>query len=474
MTEFSGIVATVFSIYFLCMVGIGYYTSRLNRSPADFFLADRSLKAWVTAISSTASSESAWAVLGTVGLAYKDGLSAWWFLPGCLLGYAANWFFLAERLRKHSRETHSITLPDYFESHFNDKTRVLRIIAVAIIFISMMAYVASQFTAVGKTFDAIFGIPHTVSIPVGGVIIILYTAMGGFYAVVWTDFVQGLIMVVGLVVLSVVALVELGGWNEMIRQVNAVAPEALTWTGNKTLPMFFGSLTGLLGIGLGYPGQPHVITRYMAAKDTKTIEQGTWIAIGWGFFIYASAILLGIAGRALFPGLEDPEQLFPRAAEALLPPVVTGIVLTGVLAAIMSTVSSQLIVAASAVAHDVYGKLLNREPREILFISRATIWALGIGAILVALSDVRVIFWFVLFAWSGLGASFGPLILFTLYRRDVTREGAIAGMLSGFAVTVAWKASGLSDTIIYELVPAFLASSISIRLVSRWTKKNGP
>lgn len=139
MTEFSGIVATVFSIYFLCMVGIGYYTSRLNRSPADFFLADRSLKAWVTAISSTASSESAWAVLGTVGLAYKDGLSAWWFLPGCLLGYAANWFFLAERLRKHSRETHSITLPDYFESHFNDKTRVLRIIAVAIIFISMIA-----------------------------------------------------------------------------------------------------------------------------------------------------------------------------------------------------------------------------------------------------------------------------------------------------------------------------------------------
>ena len=217
----------------------------------------------------------------------------------------------------------------------------------------MMAYVAAQFTAIGKTFDAIFDISHFVSIPIGGAIIILYTMMGGFHAVAWTDFIQGLIMVFGLVVLSLAALIKLGGFSEMKQKVNAVDPTALTWMGGKTTAVFFGSMVGLLGIGLGYPGQPHVITRYMAAKETKTIEQGTWIAIGWGTLIYSSAILLGICGQVLFPGLADPEHLFPTAAENLLPIFLTAVVLTGVLAAIMSTVSAQLIVAASAVAPDI-------------------------------------------------------------------------------------------------------------------------
>ena len=175
MTELSGTIAVVFILYVLAMLGIGVWTSRVTRSPLDFFLADRSLKAWVTAISSTASSESAWAVLGTVGLAYKDGLSAIWFLPGCLLGYLINWLFLAEKLRKHSEEHHAITLPDYFENYFDDKTHILRMISVVIIFSCMMAYVAAQFTAIGKTFDAIFGVPHVLSISVGGVIVLIYT-----------------------------------------------------------------------------------------------------------------------------------------------------------------------------------------------------------------------------------------------------------------------------------------------------------
>ncbi|MBI5428782.1 MAG: sodium/proline symporter [Nitrospinae bacterium] len=471
MTEFTGVIAAVFALYFLFMALIGYYASRLTRSPADFFLANRALKAWVTAISSTASSESAWAVLGAVGMAYKDGLSAMWFMPGCLLGYAINWLFLAERLRKHSRETRAITIPDYLESHFHDKTHTLRVLSATVIFVCMMGYVASQFTAVGKTFDALFGIPYAVSIPVGGAVILLYTAMGGFRAVAWTDFVQGLIMVAGLVILAVAAVAELGGLSEAARRVHAAAPETLTWTGNKTAAAFLGSLVGLLGIGLGYPGQPHVITRYMAARDTRAIEQGTWIAIGWGFLIYSSAIVLGICGRALMPGLQDPESLFPLAAEKYLPPAVAAVVLTGILAAIMSTVSSQIIVAASAVAHDIYCKALRREPSHarIILISRATILALGIGAMIVALTEVRAIFWFVLFAWSGLGASFGPPILFTLYARNVTKEGAVAGIIAGFAVTVAWKVGGLSETVIYELVPAFLLSSLAVWLVSKWT-----
>ena len=238
MTELSGTIAVVFILYVLAMLGIGVWTSRVTRSPLDFFLADRSLKAWVTAISSTASSESAWAVLGTVGLAYKDGLSAIWFLPGCLLGYLINWLFLAEKLRKHSEEHHAITLPDYFENYFDDKTHILRMISVVIIFSCMMAYVAAQFTAIGKTFDAIFGIPHVLSISVGGAIVLIYTMMGGVRAVAWTDFAQGIIMVLGLVILSLVALFSLGGFSGMWVEVGKVSPDTLTWMGGN-LPRHF-------------------------------------------------------------------------------------------------------------------------------------------------------------------------------------------------------------------------------------------
>jgi len=473
MTELSGSIAVVFIIYVLAMLGIGVWTAKVTRSPLDFFLADRSLKAWVTAISSTASSESAWAVLGTVGLAYKEGLSAIWFLPGCLLGYLVNWLFIAERLRKHTEENHAITLPDYFENHFDDKSHVLRIISVVIIFSCMMAYVAAQFTAIGKTFDAIFGIPHIISISVGGAIVLVYTMMGGVRAVAWTDFAQGIIMVMGLVILSLVALASLGGFSGMIVEVGKASPETLQWMGGKSTAVFVGSMVGLLGIGLGYPGQPHVVTRYMAAKNTEAIEKGTWIALGWGLLVYSSSILLGICGQALFPGLEDPEHLFPKAAEQLLPTLLTAMVLTGVLAAIMSTVSAQILVAASAVAHDVYSKLLkkNFSQDKILLVSRITVLVLGLGAMLIALGETRVIFWFVLFAWSGLGASFGPLILFTLYSKNITRQGAIAGMLAGFITTLVWKMTGLSDTIIYELVPAFLVATLSIYFVSRRTAR---
>ena len=473
MTEFSGTITVVFFIYVLVMLGIGWKTSRKTRSSSDFFLADRSLKAWVTAISSTASSESAWAVLGTVGLAYKEGLSAIWFLPGCLMGYLINWFFIAEKIRKRSEEIQAVTLPDYIENYFNDKNHLLRLISVIIIFSCMIAYVAAQFTAIGKTFDAVFGVPHILSITIGGAIVLGYTMMGGVRAVAWTDFIQGLIMVFGLIVLSIAAMSSLGGFPEMLIEIEKNSPETLEWMGGKSTTVFIGSMVGLLGIGLGYPGQPHVVTRYMAAKDTQAIQNGTWIALGWGLLMYSSSILLGICGQVLFPGLEDPEHLFPKAAEQLLPNVLTAIVLTGVLSAIMSTISAQILVAASTVAHDIYSKILNQSlsNEKIIFVSRLTVLLLGLGAMFIALGENRVIFWFVLFAWSGLGASFGPLILFTLYWKKVTRQGAIAGMLTGFGITLVWKISGLSDSVIYELVPAFLLSSISIYFVSQVTNK---
>ena len=471
MTEPTGIIAIIFFLYMAGMLGVGVWASKRAQTAADFFLANRSLGPWLTAISATSSSESAWAVMGTVGMAYKQGLSAWWFLPGCLLGYALNWLFVGDRLRKRALETGSLTVPDFLESHFKDPAHLIRILSAFIIFSCMLAYVAAQFTAAGKAFDAIFGIDHSISVPLSALIVVSYTLLGGFLAVAWTDLIQGLIMVGGLVVLSLVAMGEVGSFSDLLHKTATVSPGFLSWDGGKSGPAMWGGVVGLLGIGLGYPGQPHVLTRFMAARDSKTIRDGWKISLGWGFLVYSSGILLGICGKALIPELEDPEQLFPKAAVTLLHPLLSGIVLAAILAAIMSTADSQLLVAASTVVRDIYEKVFSKKvsQKQTLVLSRTVIALLGLSAMAFALTDVRVIFWFVLFAWSGLGASFGPAILFVLYWKQTTRQGVLAGMLTGFITTLVWKISGFSDSL-YELPPAFLISCASIFLVSRMTQ----
>ena len=473
MIELTEKITIVFFVYIMGIIGVGIWSSRRANTAIDFFLANRSLGPWLTAISATSSSESAWVMIGTVGLAYKQGFSAWWFLPCCLFGYALNWLFVGDRLRQQTLKTKSLTIPDFLESNFRDSKCSIRILSAFIIFACMTTYVAAQFTAAGKTFDAIFGIEHTISIPLSALIVVSYTLLGGFLAVVWTDLIQGLIMVGGLLVLSLVAFNEVGDFTELYYKTEAISSGFLSWDGGKTGSSMWGGIVGLLGIGLGYPGQPHVLTRFMAARDSKTIRDGWKISLGWGLLVYSSGILLGICGKALIPELEDPEQLFPRIAMTLLHPLIAGVVLASILAAIMSTADSQLLVAASTVVRDVYEKVFskNLSEKQILFLSRIIIAILGIASMIFALTDVRVIFWFVLFAWSGLGASFGPAILFILYWNQTTRQGVLAGMLTGFITTLVWKISGLSE-ILYELPPAFLLSSLSILLVSRITQNS--
>ncbi len=473
MIEPSLIIAIVFVLYMIGMLGIGLHASRRTKNLYDFFLANRTLGHWVVALSSTASSESGWAILGTVGLAYSDGLSAWWFMPGCLIGYAFNWTFVASKLRKRSRLYDSVTIPDYLETHFDDRSHSIRIIAVIIIFLFMMGYVAAQLTAVGKAFDAIFHIPYCWSIIGGGAVIIIYTLLGGFRAVAWTDLIQGLLMALGLIILPIAALFKVGGLSALYEQLHTTNPGILSLTAGKGGAVLIGSIVGLLGIGLGYPGQPHVVTRFMAARDDITIRQGRIIALVWGFIIYSGAIVLGLTGRILFPALADAEYLFPKAATLLLPAAVSGLMLAAIMAAIMSTADSQLLVAASSIVRDLCEKTFqkNMPEKKSLMLSRITILILGLCSIIFALTKVRMIFWFVLFSWSGLGASFGPLILLTLYWPRVNRWGAITGMIIGCAVTILWKITGLSDSIIYELVPAFFLSGLTIIAISILTEK---
>jgi len=468
----SGIVFVVFLIYLIFVLTVGIVTSRRNRSLDTFFLGGRKLGPWMTAISSTASSESAWVTLGTVGLAYKEGLAAGWFIPGCLLGYCANWYLVARRLRSETIRLSAITVPDFLSARCPDRARAIRLVASIIIFVCMMGYVAAQLTAAGKAFQSTFGWDFSLSVLIGSGVVILYTLLGGFMAVAWTDLIQGLLMMASLVVLPIVALIDVGGVSPLLARLSEIDPNLITLTGGREGFGLLGFVVGLLGIGFGYPGQPHVINRYMAAKDSVTLRRGRVIAICWGVVVYYGAVLLGLCGRIFFPEIGDPEQVFPQMAMRLVPPVITGVMLAAVMSAIMSTADSQLLVASSTIAHDLVEKLWKTrlDPKRLVVISRLAVLVLGGCSILFALSEARVVFWFVLFAWSGLGASFGPVIVWLLFsKREVTGLAVLAGMIVGFGVTVIWKQTGLSDTI-YELVPAFVLAFVVVGLFSKKPK----
>ena len=471
-----GSIAAVVAVYMVTLLGIGWAASRLTRSSEDYYLAGRSLGSWVTAVSSTASSESGWVVLGAVGMVYVSGVSALWFAPGCLMGYAANLYLLAPQLRREGVRTGALTLPDLLVRRFGDRAHLLRVASVVVIFLSLGGYVAAQMTATGKAMQAIVGLSYQQGIWIGGVIIIVYTLMGGFRAVSWTDFFQGMVMVFALVVMPGIALLRAGGYGMTLERLAALDPQLVLVTGGRSGFALLGFVVGMVGIGLCYPGQPHVLTRYMAAASDEKIRQTQVIAMVWGALVFYGAGFLGLAGRLLMPELAsggDPEQLFPLLSRQMLHPLVAGVMLAAILSAIMSTVSSQLLVAASAISRDLLEEVFGvaRSGKASVVAGRLSVLVLGLAAIAVALQDVRVVFWFVLFAWSGMGAAFGPPLLLGLRTGWVTRWGALAGVITGFVVTIVWKSAGWSDAIIYELIPAFALSTVATLLVSALTRR---
>ena len=460
-----------FIVYLVLMVVIGYIASRKLKTLSDFFIADRSIGAWVSSISSTASSESGWVLLGACGMAYKMGLAAAWLIPGVLCGFIFNWYFIANRIRVAAAESQAVTLPDLFHYWFDDSKHLLRITASIIIFLCMMGYVAAQMNATGKAFEVIFEWSYWQGVVLGGVVIIVYTIWGGFRAVAWTDLLQGLLMMAGLVIVPLIAVAHIGGFSELWQTLGTHGESFMRVDSGKSGAALFGLVAGFLGIGLGYPGLPHVLVRYMATKDERSIREGRAIAMTWGVLVYCGAVAVGLCGKALLPEIADPEQIYPTLALQLLHPLFAGIMLASLMAAIMSTADSQLLVAASSLVRDIYQKVLggSGDQRKVVLLSRIGVVVLGIASIIFALTESRVVFWFVLFAFSGLGASFGPPILCALFTNFTTRQGVFAGMIVGFATTVIWKLTGLADKVVYELVPAFFFSLIAVLLVSKFT-----
>ena len=494
--------AVSFAIYTLLIVVVGVLAGRgASRDQESYFLGGRTLGPWVAALSAGASSESGWLTLGLVGWAFTSGVSAYWILPGVLLGYLFNWTVLAGRLRSESERLGAITIPDYLSFRFGESDGkgggalpIVRLLSVMVILVAMWMYVGAQFAAAGKAFEAAFGIDYLVGVGLGAAIALIYTVIGGFRSACWTDFIQALVMILALVIFPFWMLLDAGGVGFIQSSLAEVDDGKLLgfWpekTGMAFLGFLFGS--GALGINFGYPGQPHVLVRFLALRSRRDAIAGAVISITWGALVLAGAVTLGLLARSytvteaawtsgmsaeLAAGASDSGQTaLVLSANALLPGMLSGVVLAAVLAAICSTADSQLVVAASAAANDIYSRLI-RPGRSSSLVNRITVLILGVGAIgLVFDPDLNLFSFVLVYGWAILGAGFGPQVLLALYWKGATRAGAIAGIATGFAMALGWKmfydeaATGVE---LYNLPVAFVAALILNVLVSLVTRRN--
>ncbi len=445
--------------YNAILIGVGLWARGRNRGVEDFFLAGRGLGPWVAAISASASSSSAWTLLGVSGAAYAWGLPALWLFPATVGGFLLNWLWVAPRLNRLAREEGAVTLTEVVApaSMGGNRKLILRIAALIIVF-CFTFYIASQFEAAGKAFESVFGLSKRNSIMIGAAIVLVYTLLGGFWAVSVTDSVQGILMVVASLVLPAVALSAVGGFGPLADGLALIGDVGSPIGAGMLVGVFF--VLGLFGIGVGYPGQPHVVNRFMALKDERALRQGRIIALGWATIVYAGMLLLGLSARVLFADLGDSEQVLFHVASQLLPAVIAGVMLAAVLSAIMSTADSQLLVAASAISYD-WSLADGRENRGLTG-TRTTVLVVLILATVLALVWRADIFSRVLFAWSAAGSAFGPILIMRLLRRSVSSTSTLAAMVAGFGLTV--FISFFPDTpgdVAERLLPFFVAIAIA-------------
>lgn len=468
-------IAIIFVLYLLLMVGIGFkfYSNTSNLS--DYILGGRKLNSWVTAMSAQASDMSGWLLIGLPGIAYvvyAGTQEAIWTAIGLMIGTYLNWLFVAKRLRKYTEiSNNSLTLPDFFENRFKDKKHILRSISAVFIIFFFLIYTASQFAAGGKLFATVFGLDYTVGLVIGALIILSYTALGGFTAVCWTDTIQGSIMFFALILVPIMAVAEMGGMGEVATRLAQLTPESLGFFPEKDGAVDTLLLASALGWGLGYFGQPHILVRFMAIESPEMIKKSRIIAMVWVIITLIAAVFIGVIGKAYLPELADGEIIFMTMIDSMFPDVIAGILLIAILAAIMSTASSQLLVSSSSVTKDLMATLLKKDAdsKDLVIASRISVAVITGIAILLALNPSSSVFDLVACAWGGFGAAFGPLILFSLFWKRTTLQGAIAGMLTGGIVDITWylNSGGIFD--IYEIIPGFIASTIVIVVVSLLT-----
>ena len=469
------IITIVFIIYLAILVGLALWSRQETHTMSGYFIAGKKLPPWVVAFSTNATGESGWLLLGLTGMGYAVGAQAFWVVAGEVVGIALAWLLLSRRVKRLSDQSDSITVPDLLAARFDDKTHVLRKISVLIILVMVGAYVAAQMVATGKAFDGFTGMNYSTGVLVGATVIILYTLVGGYKAVAWTDLIQGILMLLGLIIVPLIAIDAAGGWSAVVTDLKGQDPGLLTAWGpeGKSTAALVG-IVSFLAVGLPFMGVPQLMVRFMSARSEQSLVPAMVISVIVILLFDLGAVLTGMAGRALFPGLEDPESILPLISTTMLHPVLGGIMMVVVLAAIMSTVDSLLILASSAVVRDYWQQIRGSKLSDRALANRGKLVTVVIGVIGIAfaLHQTPMIFWFVLFAWSGLGAAFGPVLLCALWYRGTNLAGAVAGMLGGFITTVVWVLwlkSGVYDLL--EVIPGFIVGFALTIIISRVTTR---
>ena len=460
-----------FALYLALLVAVGILSFRLSKTLSDFILGGRRLGAWVVAISAQASDMSAWLLMGLPGKVVENGVSMVWVAIGCAGGTLFNWTHIARRLRRYSEILEALTLPEFLSARFHGQGQaMIRVLSLLIILVFYSSYIAAQFSAAGKTLSSTFNVGYHHALLASATVIIFYTMLGGFFAVAWTDLIQGMIMVMVVVALPAIGIWHLGGADTVISALAGKGPEMVQVSkGLGGWDLFGALILGGLAWGLGYPGMPHVVVRYMAIKDDLELRKSALISMVWVVFALWGAMAVGAVGLAqLGPGLDDYETVVPLLSKMYFPGWLAGLVISAIAAAIMSTVDSQILVLGSAIIEDFYRKLLHRQAsdRLCMMLSRSVTLAIGVLAVMISWSSGQGVFGLVKYAWSGLAAGFGPALIMSLRWKRTSGWGAAAGMFAGVATVMIWRRLGLSESLIWELLPAFIISSAAIVIVS--------
>ncbi len=471
----SGAIIGTFLIYLALMLAIGVYAYRRTVNSSDYFLGGRSLGPWPAALSAGASDMSGWLLLGLPGYAFSSGLESLWLGAGLLIGTWLNWLLVAKRLRTYSIEADdALTLPEFFANRFEDKSNLLQVISAFFILLFFLFYTSSGLVAGGKLFETVFGLDYTLAVIIGTVCVVSYTLFGGFLAVSWTDLVQGLLMAAALVIVPIIAIQSEGGFANLFTALEIKNPELLTiWNDSKGEPLTAIAIISLAAWGLGYFGQPHILARFAAVRSNAEITTARRIAVTWSGLSMVGAILVGLAGivyvdSQLGGNLGDGEKIFMLLVNAMFHPVVAGILLAAILAAIMSTADSQLLVSSSALAEDFYKQVFRKDAsqKQIVMVGRFAVIGLSIIALMLAMNPDSSVLGLVSYAWAGFGAAFGPTLILSLYWKRMNRFGALAGVIVGGVTVVVWKqiSGGIFD--VYEIVPGIVFATISIIVAS--------
>ena len=467
-----------FILYLVLILLIGFMTYKSNENHSDFFVAGRKMNPWVVAFSERASGERAWRLLGLPGAAYALGFLELWTALGCVSGIIFYWFVIARDLREESEKYDAITLPTFLAARYQKGQVAIRVLSTAIIIFFFIFYLSAQINGAGKILNVTFGMKNVHGMLLGAAVIIFYTMMGGFFAVAWTDLVQGIIMIGTLVILPLAGFIELAESGatlsgELAGMKTADGLSLFSFTGGKTGWAAAALIISGLSWAFGYMGQPHLLTRFMSIHSSEKIKISRRIAITWAIPAFTGAMLIGIVGVAMHGQgyFEDIEQIMPYMATTLLPAWLAGILVSGAIAAMMSTADSQLLVISSSVIEDLYRQTFGRQvtDRFMLQASRVITVAIGMIGLFIAIWSDKLIFAMVSYAWAGLGSSFGPLLLLMLKWKKVTWQGAVGGLVTGFLTTVIWSEITFLDDILSVRFVSFVMAFLVVWGVSLWT-----